>query len=79
MTENTKSQLDSLLQIAKSWGPWAVLVFYLLGAIPYVASPAQTSSKEHAIQNENMEKLLKATRGICYKLPDNPRRVVQCE
>lgn len=60
-------------------GPWAVLVFYLLGAVPYVASPAQMSTKEHELQNKTQDAILKAVRGICYKLPENPLRNVQCE
>ena len=79
MTERTEATLNNLLGIAKTWGPWATLVFWLLGAIPFVPAPYARSTEEHRLQKDDLSKILTAVRGMCYKLPDRPGRVINCE
>ncbi len=79
MTEETSDKLSTVWEILAKWGPWTLLVFYLLGAIPGVPSPNDKASAEHKIQNEGQKDLLKTMRGMCYRLKGTSDPRTNCE
>jgi len=79
MTDATNETLNTVWSTFSKWGPWVILVFYLLGAIPGLPSQQDRASAEHTVQNTNLEKSLKALRGICYRLKGTDDKRTDCE
>ena len=60
---------DALRQTAAKHGAWALLVFYLVGAIPGLPSPFDKLTTLLTAHDTKADLQLKVLRGICYRLP----------